>query len=46
MTAPTYQLVITDEAEQDIAEGYNWYNERANLGLEFMASLGQKNRTD
>lgn len=34
---PTYRLVVTNEAELDLAEGYCWYEEQAQLGVAFMA---------
>ena len=36
---PTYRLVVTSEAELDLAEGHSWYEEQAGLGYEFMSAV-------
>lgn len=35
-----HRLVITDEAELDIAEAYRWYEEQAGLGRTFLDAVG------
>lgn len=39
---PTYQLVITNHAELDIAEAFQWYEEQAELGTAFIACIGKQ----
>jgi plasmid stabilization system protein ParE len=39
---PVYQLVITDDAELDIAEARQWYQEQAGLGSAFVACIDQQ----
>jgi hypothetical protein len=37
------ELIIAPEAEQDIAEGYAWYEgRRTGLGEEFLSCIGKK----
>ena len=37
-----YRLSVTSEAEIDIAEGYCWYEEQAQLGSAFVAAVGER----
>jgi plasmid stabilization system protein ParE len=39
---PAYRLVITDDAELDIAEARRWYQEQAGLGADFVDRIGKK----
>lgn len=39
---PAYRLIITDDAELDIAEARHWYQEQAGLGADFMTCIGRK----
>ena len=39
---PAYQLVITDDAELDIAGAYQWYQEQNELGSSFVACISKQ----
>lgn len=39
---PSYQLVITNAAELDIAEAYRWYQAQALLGAAFLARIDKQ----
>ena len=39
---PAYQLVVADDAELDITEAWQWYQERAGLGTAFAGCVGQQ----
>lgn len=38
----TFRLVVTPEAELDIAKGYRWYEEQARLGNAFVAAVDER----
>lgn len=37
-----HQLVITAEAERDLAEAFCWYQEQARLGAAFLSAVGKQ----
>ncbi|MDH4457968.1 MAG: type II toxin-antitoxin system RelE/ParE family toxin [Nevskia sp.] len=37
-----FQLVITGEAEADIADAIRWYDQQAGIGADFIAALDQR----
>lgn len=39
---PNYRLVVTSEAEFDLVEAFNWYEEQAAFGRVFMAAVEQQ----
>ena len=36
---PNYRLVVTSEAEIDLVEVFEWYEEQAGFGREIMAAV-------
>jgi plasmid stabilization system protein ParE len=39
---PAYQLVVTDDAEFDMAKARQWYEEQAGLGSAFLACIDKQ----
>ena len=39
---PSHQLIVTAEAELDLAEGFCWYQEQALLGAAFIFAVGKQ----